>query len=213
MGRVRDKIAETEVGLLRAAATLFRDKGFAATTVREIAKAADMLPGSLHYRFASKESILLALMDYAVEQATEAVDAAISSTHDPVEKLRLGVKAHLKLLLSGDDAVFVLLNEWRALSGEAREAMVALRDRYEDFWDALMAEAVRAGRFRRDVDVKLLRLLGFGAVNSSAQWYQPGGRLSVDDIADAAWNILAVGAFSEEERVRWALARAEGGSR
>ncbi|HEY1086854.1 MAG TPA: helix-turn-helix domain-containing protein, partial [Archangium sp.] len=67
---------DTDERILRAAGSLFREKGFAATTVREIASAAELLPGSLHYRYASKDDILVALMKRGVERAVNAVQKA-----------------------------------------------------------------------------------------------------------------------------------------
>ena len=151
--------------LLAAAAWLFRRKGFAATTLREIAQAAGMLLGSVHYRYSTKDALLLALMERGIEHAIAAVQTAAAQSTDPTERIRLGLRAHLLMLLSGDDAVYVLLYEWRALSGPARDEMVRLRDRYEAFWDGMLYEAAGAGRVRSGVDLKLVRLYGFGAVN------------------------------------------------
>ncbi|MCZ7584765.1 MAG: TetR/AcrR family transcriptional regulator [Deltaproteobacteria bacterium] len=131
MTKKKDHLQSVEDKVLRAAARLFRAKGFKAATVRDIARAANMLPGSLHYRYPSKTALLVALMERGVEEATKAVRAAIDGTRDPVERVRLGLRAHLRLLLSGDDAVYVLLNEWRALEGRARESVIRVRDRYE----------------------------------------------------------------------------------
>lgn len=188
--------------LLDVAARLFREKGFAATTVREIARAAGMLPGSLHYRYSSKEAILLSLMERAIAKLTSAIREAVSVTRDPAERLRLALRAHLKLLLSGDDAVYVLLYDWRAITSEsAREAMERLRDRYESFWDGLLYEAAGAGQLRDRVDLRLLRLLGFGAINWVAQWYESAaGNRSPEQIADAFWGLLAFGVFADDRR-------------
>lgn len=185
--------APDEDRVLRAAARLFREHGFAATTVREIAREAGMLPGSLHYRYASKEEILLALMERGVSAATAAVREAVQREPDPMQRLRLGLRAHLKLLLSGDDAVFVLLYDWRSLKGEPRARMVRLRDRYEGLWDGMIREAVGGGRARRPPDVSLLRLFGFGAINWVATWYHPGGPRTPEEIADAFWAVMAFG--------------------
>ncbi len=140
--------------LLAAAAWLFRRKGFAATTLREIAQAAGMLLGSVHYRYSTKDALLLALMERGIEHAIAAVQTAAAQSTDPTERIRLGLRAHLLMLLSGDDAVYVLLYEWRALSGPARDEMVRLRDRYEAFWDGMLYEAAGAGRVRPGVDLK-----------------------------------------------------------
>lgn len=186
--------------LLAAAAWLFRRKGFAATTLREIAQAAGMLLGSVHYRYSTKDALLLALMERGIEHAIAAVQTAAAQSTDPTERIRLGLRAHLLMLLSGDDAVYVLLYEWRALSGPARDEMVRLRDRYEAFWDGMLYEAAGAGRVRPGVDLKLVRLYGFGAVNWVATWYTPGGERTPEQIADAFWAYLALGLLADDKR-------------
>lgn len=188
--------------LLDAAARLFRAKGFASTTVREIARAAGMLPGSLHYRYSSKEALLLKLMERAIARLTDSIRDAVSVTRDPAERLRLALRAHLKLLLSGDDAVYVLLFDWRAITSDAaRDAMASLRDRYESFWDGLIYEAAGAGQLRHRLDLRLMRLFGFGAVNWVAQWYDQSDRSRTpEQIADAFWALLAFGAIADDRR-------------
>src|SRR5689334_3062537 len=96
--------AESNDRVLREAARLFRIQGYAATTVREIAAAAEMLPGSLHYRYASKDDVLIALMERAVDKAIAEVQVEIDRVQDPIEKLRVGIGKYLELLLEGDDA-------------------------------------------------------------------------------------------------------------
>lgn len=186
--------------LLDVAARLFRQKGFAATGLREIARDAAVLPGSVHYRFPTKEALLVALMERAVERAIAAVRAAASETSDPTERMRLGLRAHLRLLVSGDDSVHVLLYEWRSLAGDARDEMVRLRDRYEAFWDGMLYEAAGAGRLSARADLKLVRLFGFGAVNWVATWYSPDGGRTPEEIADAFWSYLALGVLADDKR-------------
>src|SRR5215213_2760760 len=134
--------------VFRAAGQLFRQKGFEAATVREIAAAAGMLPGSLHYRYASKEELLLALMDRGIASAVAAVRLAIAEVPDPLDRMRAALRAHLQLLVRDDEAIYVLLYEGRSLSGPAREHMVRLRDRYDALWDGLLHAAAGTGRIR-----------------------------------------------------------------
>ncbi|HTP49418.1 MAG TPA: TetR/AcrR family transcriptional regulator [Anaeromyxobacteraceae bacterium] len=185
--------AVDDAAILAAAARLFREKGFERTTLREVARAAGILPGSLHYRYPAKEELLLELMRRAVSLLTASVRAAIDECRDPVERIRQALRAHLRLLLSGDDMVFTLLFEWRSLRGPARAEMVRLRDQYEALWEGLLYAAAGTGRVRAGVDLQLLRLLGFGAVNWVATWYAPGGRMSHEQIADAFWAYLGLG--------------------
>lgn len=184
-----------------AAARLFRQKGYASTTLREIAAAAGMLPGSLHYRYPSKESILLALMERAIATLLDTVQRAVAPSQDPLERIRLGLRAHLRLLLDGDDSVYVLLYDWRALvRDEQRESMTRLRDRYEAFWDGLLYEALGSGRVRAGVDPRLVRLLGFGAVDWVPQWYDPACGLEPEDIADALFATMVLGVLADAHR-------------
>lgn len=199
MPKSRDSSKAVEDRFLDAAARLFRAKGFDATTVREIAKAARMLPGSLHYRYQTKASLLLALMKRGVEADLAGIRAAIRGAHDPVERLRLALRARLRFLLSRHAAQVVLF-EWRSLKGPAREEMVRLRDRYEAFWSGLLYEAAGTGRLHPRIDLRLLRFLLFGAINGVALWYRPEGPRTPDEISDAFWGFIAYGVLDEAHR-------------
>ncbi|WP_290525954.1 MULTISPECIES: TetR/AcrR family transcriptional regulator [Alcanivorax] len=197
MGRKKNQVtpvAEADrVFVLGAAARLFRQKGFDKTTVKEIAEACDMLPGSLHYRYPSKESILVDLMRLALEQASTALSEAIRGESEPLEQLRQGINAHLELLVGGSDMVYVLLFEWRSLQGQSRKEMIDLRDRYELLWSAMIQSLSSQNLIRADVDRDLLRLIGLGALNWVATWFNEGGRYTVKDIGDFVWVVIKDG--------------------
>ena len=197
MGRKKNQVtpvAEADrVSVLGAAARLFRQKGFDKTTVKEIAEACDMLPGSLHYRYPSKESILVDLMRLALEQASTALSEAIRGESEPLEQLRQGINAHLELLVGGSDMVYVLLFEWRSLQGQSRKEMIDLRDRYELLWSAMIQSLSSQNLIRADVDRDLLRLIGLGALNWVATWFNEGGRYTVKDIGDFVWVVIKDG--------------------
>lgn len=192
--------AFSEAQLLAVAAKVFRQKSFAAATVRDIALAAGIHPGSLHYHFRTKDELLLRMMERSVEALTAGVRKAVSVTDDPIQRVHLGLRAHMRLLLGGDDALYVILYDWRSMQGASRAAMVKLRDRYEAFWDRLLRAAVATGLGRKNLDVKLLRLFGFGALNWSAQWYREGGDRTPEQIADAYFLFLAFGLMAERKR-------------
>jgi len=186
--------------VLEASGRLFRQKGFAATTVREIAAAAGILPGSLHYRFATKEDLLLALMDRGIERAVCAVRTAIADSHDPLDRMRAALRAHLCLLVREDDSIYVLLYEGHSLSGAARDHMVRLRDRYDALWDGLLHAAAGTGRLRRDVDLRLVRFFLLGGVNWTAQWFSTRGPYSVEQVAEAYADMLFHGLLQPSKR-------------
>ena len=188
--------------VLSSAARLFREQGYDRTTVKEIAEACNMLPGSLHYRYQAKEDILVDLMRLGLEQALIAVTQAVAGATEPAEQLRRGINAHLQLLVSGSDMVYVLLFEWRSLRGEARREMIKLRDRYESLWAAMLKLLAEQGVIRKDMDLELLRLIGLGALNWVATWFREEGRYSLEDIGDFVWRMIRSAVLEEREQRR-----------
>lgn len=188
-------IVESNDAILDAAALLFRHQGYAATSVRDLARAVGILPGSLHYRYQSKEDVLVALMARAIDRLIAAILETITDEPDPMERVRLAIRAHLGLVLSGEDGVYVLLYDWRSLSPATAQALERQRARYERFSDEIIAQAAAAAPLRPGVDLLLLRRFGFGAVNWVAQWFDPKERYSVDDIADHFFSYLVFGAL------------------
>ena len=183
--------------VLSNAARLFREKGFERTSLKEIAEACNMLPGSLYYRYNSKEALLVELMRRGVDLVTAEVESAYASSDDPVERLRLCINAHLRALLVDSDAVYVLLFEWRALGPEAREEIIELRDQYESLWAEILETMIEQGVVRKNVDGRLLRLIGLGALNWVATWFDPNGAHSLDAIGDLIWQIAMDGVINK----------------
>lgn len=184
--------------ILAVAAKLFRDNGFERTSVREIAKACGILPGSLHYRYRAKDDILVDMMRLGIESTISGIIEATATVQDPLEKMRAALQAHLNVLMSGNDMVYVLLFEWRSLHGSAREQIIAERDRYEHYWQAILDTLKVRGYIRTEVDIDMLRLIGLGAINWVASWYKTGGKHSLDQIGDAIWQMMTRGVLTLE---------------
>lgn len=193
--------------VLDAAARLFRQKGYPVTTLRQIARGAGVFPGSIFYRYRTKEALLLKLMERAMRRMTAAIQRAVEPEEDPIQRVRIALRAHTRLLLSDDASIFVLLYDWRFLEPRTRESILRLRDEYEAFWDGLLHHASGAMRMRRGVNLKLLRLLSFGAVNWVAQWYSPSGPFTPEQIADAFWDYTSSGVLEARAPARRTTAR------
>jgi AcrR family transcriptional regulator len=175
--------------ILAIAASLFRRHGFDRTSVREIAQAMDMTSGSLFYHFATKEDLLVAIMEEGVRDIMQSVRDGLAGEFRLPERLLSMVRSHLKALLGTRlDAMTVLLYEWRSLSPAAQARVMASRDAYEALWMAPISEAAALGLV--DTDVVLVRQTVLGALNWTAQWYRPGGRLDVDALAQRMYTML-----------------------
>ena len=168
--------------LVRAAAQLFRQKGFDATTIRDIAGAVGMRSGSPFYHFASKHELLLAVMEEGLRLGLERTRAEVDAAGlDAVARFRRLVRAHFGILHeTGSDFIPVMLYDWRSLPAQHRRRIVELKDRYDAIWqdaiDVLHVEGRLAG------DPRIARLMILGAINYSATWYRarPRGHRGVD---------------------------------
>ena len=158
--------------LLDAAAELFSERGFHTASMREMARAAGMLPGSIYYHFASKEELLLAVYAEGVRRIAARVDAAVAVEADPWARLRAACVAHLETLLSGSGYAKVVIRVLPQDGGAVAPQLVGLRDGYEqrfvDLVDVLDLPA--------DVDRRALRLLLIGGLNWAQTWYRPDGQ-------------------------------------
>ena len=131
--------------LLRAAAKLFVEKGFDATTTRDIAEAVGMRSGSPFYHFRSKQDLLKAAMIEGLDAGRERLAAAIDGIADPERRLRVLVRTHLGTLLEGDCRSPLLVSETRALDDKARTEIAAAFDRYQVPWQQTLDELAEAG--------------------------------------------------------------------
>jgi len=148
-----------------------------------------MTSGSLFYHFATKEELLVAVMEGGVRDIMQSVRDGLAGETRLPERLLSMVRCHLKALLGLRlDAMTVLLYEWRSLSPAAQTRVLALREAYEALWMEPINEAVVLGWV--DPDAVLVRQTVLGALNWTAQWYRPEGRLDVDALAQSMYTML-----------------------
>ena len=195
-GRPRKTLDERDDGnrrraLIVGAARLFRRKGFDGTSTRDIAAAAGMQSGSPFYHFRSKQALLFAVMEegmrHAVQRQGEAIAAA--GVLSPSAQLRLLVHKHFEVLLGpGNDFIPVMLYEARSLTPRQRATLADLQGEYEAAWQPVLQALHKSGKLK--ADVRLARLLIFGALNWSVQWFDRRKGGTLDQLTDAALGLF-----------------------
>ncbi len=198
-GRPRKTVADRDDGnrrqqLIAGAARLFRRKGFDATSTRDIAAEAGMQSGSPFYHFKSKGALLYAVMEAGMRAAIERQGTALKAAalqkneqvgQDPQGLLAVLIRNHFDVLLGpGSDFIPVMLYESRAITARQRATLATLQGEYEAPWVPVLQALHDAGQLR--ADVKLARLLIFGALNWSVQWFDRRKGATVDELAAAA---------------------------
>jgi TetR/AcrR family transcriptional regulator, cholesterol catabolism regulator len=176
--------------LTRQAARLFAEKGYHGTSVGDIAEALGVQKGSLYAHIASKEDLLFdTLMEGAA--AFHAALDAIPDDAAPVEKIRLALRGHLRVVAEQLDVATVFVQEWRYLHGDRLDRFVAERHRYEERIRELLREGRDLGDLRSDLDEGASVLLLLSAANWAYTWLQPGR--DTDDLADRFLALLVDG--------------------
>jgi AcrR family transcriptional regulator len=184
--------------LITAAAQLFKRQGYDATSTREIATQVGMQSGSPFYHFGNKQDLLLAVMVEGMQQAIarqQAACALASGQETDSERLRHLIRHHFDVLLGPDsDFIPVMLYEWRSLAPAQRKTITQLKDAYEAAWIPVLQALHDQGQLQAPVG--LARLMIFGALNWSVQWYEPArknskaARASLDELTHTALQLF-----------------------
>jgi AcrR family transcriptional regulator len=170
------------------ASDLFRERGYAATSIRDIARALSVQGASLYAHVTSKEDVLWAIVDRAATRFEAAADraeaeAAAHRPGDPAEAIAALVEAHVDVLTADVDEAGVFVNEWRSLGEERRRQVLERRDAYQARFRRHVEAGIAGGAFAiTDPAIATSSILS--AVNGVAAWYDPNGRLPADRIAD-----------------------------
>lgn len=170
--------------LAATAATLFRTKGYAGSTTRELAALLGIQSASLYHHIGSKEDLLYALSMDALHRIQHEVERAIASETEPGARLRAMIRTHISSALADQDKHATMLIELRALSDARRAQVLGLRDAYETLVRDTIAGAQAAGALRRDVPAKHLALALLNLLNWSIFWFRPGGELTAERLGD-----------------------------
>jgi AcrR family transcriptional regulator len=176
--------------LVTVAARLFAERGYHGTSMADLAGAMGVQKGSLYSLTESKQDLLVLI----TREGAAAFHAALDGVPDeaePLERVRLALRAHLGVVAAQVSAATVFTREWRFLDEPERSAFRAERRRYEERWRELFQDAAERGALRSDLDVEAAVLLALSAANWAYTWIRPGQ--DTDGLADRFFAILLDG--------------------
>jgi AcrR family transcriptional regulator len=185
--------AERSDEVYAAALRLFREKGYHATSMQDIAAAVGLYKGSLYHYIGGKEELLARVFEHAMAALLADVEGIAADTASrPSIQLRRIIEAHVQAVANNLDALTVYLHEWRALAGDSLASVRYQRERYAALVTDIVSRGVVLGEFRvPDVRIATLGLLGM--CNWLCEWYRPGGRLSPAEIAGVFADLVLEG--------------------
>jgi AcrR family transcriptional regulator len=191
-----DSVLPRERQVRDAALRLFRDKGYHATSMRDIAEVVGINKGSLYSYIRSKEDLLIPFFERAMGSLVAEIEAICADPSlTPTERLRRAIRAHVLNVADNLDELTVYLSEWRQLSSDALSTVRGQRERYARLFLSILEDGVASGEFRVS-DIRVASMSLIGMCNWMYRWYRADGRLTPDQIADSLIEVALGGVLN-----------------
>ncbi len=178
--------------ILEAAAELFTDRGFHATSVREIGDHLGIGQSSLYYHAKNKAQILVDINTELMDGLVADMETIRAGEGTGLEKLEAVVHTLLQKIAEQQAAVTVVLHERRSVPPEAATKLQAKRDRVDAIIDEILQQGFDEGTIR-PLPLRLTRLAITGMTNWAYTWFDPNGSLRVEEIAKGFVDLLRHG--------------------
>ena len=195
----RRKAARAQI--LRAAADLFRERGYQASTVDHIAARLGMSKASLYTHFRAKEEMLAAISRETIEAFTRDLNLVLASRLGAEDKLRTVVRQHVQFVIANRSFLTVFFGEEANLPPRFVRSLAAQKDRYDKGVERIVAEGVRSGVFR-EMSPRLVVFAVLGMVNWVHKWYNPRGSWGAEEISAAFLSLIEGGLLRHQRRGR-----------
>ena len=178
--------------VLAAAVELFAEYGYHAAPLRDIARMAGIQAASIYYHYASKQALLVEIMDTHMQRLNASLERILQRPMDARQHLYEAIANHIRLHTTYKAEFFIIDTEIRALEGENRGYILSLRDRYESLIQSILRDGMEQGLFRRS-DVKVSSYAIIAMCTEVAVWFRPDGRLSVQQVIDMYSQLITQG--------------------
>ena len=183
----RDTLVDSRQEILRAAARLFQQRGYDATSMNDVAAALKLSKGGLYHHFQSKDEILFEIMNHAMEITQELVIAPVRRITGPEERLRALIRLHIEVVLSPRDReITVMLHENHPLPPALRKRINTRKKEYIHFVEGLITDVQMNAQRERHAKCAVTPRAGafalLGMINWIYQWYKPEGDLQAHNL-------------------------------
>jgi TetR/AcrR family transcriptional regulator, cholesterol catabolism regulator len=193
MKKKQVKSSGTREVIADVAVRLFGEHGYTGTTMRDIAEAVGVLPGSLYAHIDSKETLLLDIVKEGIARFLAIEQSLQGSTESPELRLRKAIRAHVDVVAEDPQRSLVVFHQWRFLSEPNRASAVAMRRRYANAYVKIVEDGKAAGVFSPRLDTHIAVFGVLGALNWIPEWYSDKGSSSPEEIADRMAESLIFG--------------------
>lgn len=193
MARTRSPDYDTiQASIMDRTAALFASRGYAATSIGDIASACECSKSRLYHYFESKEAILSEMLSEHVDKLLDECDASLEGGGNPVDRFHRLIRYFLEVYAVSSDKHVVLLTCLEFLPPDKREEVVAKQRKLITYVTDILA-AIRPD-LRGDARLGHVdAMLFFGMINWTYTWYRLDGSISPDALAKRAVDLFLSG--------------------
>lgn len=187
-----------EQDIIAAAARLFKEKGYRATTLEDIAAAVDMLKGSLYYYIRSKEELLYLVVRDPIRQAYRKLEEIVTAEAPVRDKIAQAITNHMTVFHEHYPQIAVYLHDYHHLMEKLEQNVIETPKHYQRLWAMLLEQGIASGEVRDDLDVKVAGYAILGMCNWVYRWYNPKGNLTAEEVANTFTTLVLEGLHRPE---------------
>lgn len=193
MNKPKKMAVSKEQEIITVAARLFKEKGYRATTLEDIAVAVGMLKGSLYYYIQSKEELLYIVVREPVRQIYNKLEEIVNSDGPIKAKIAQALANHMTLFHQHYPHMAVYLHDYHHLMQKLQKDVIETPKHYHRLWYALLQQGIDTGELRSDLDLKVIVYAILGMCNWVYRWYNPEGKQSAEAIAEVFTTLVLDG--------------------
>ncbi len=193
MTKSRKTAPAKEQEIIAAAASLFKKKGYRATTLEDIAAAVGMLKGSLYYYIRSKEELLYLVVRDPIRQAYNRLEEIVNSDVPVPEKITQAIANHVTIFHQHYPHIAVYLHDFHNVMQKLQDSAIEAPKEYQQLLTQLVQQGVDSGDLRSDLDVMVTGYAILGMCNWMYRWYKPEGHMSAEAVANVFTKLILEG--------------------
>ncbi len=178
--------------IINVASQLFKEKGYSAVSMRDIAQEMGMKAASLYNHIESKQEILSVLVLELARMFTSGMEEVLPARLSPLQKIEKIIQLHIEITVNYSEALAALNNDWMHLEGDDLDQFVQMREDYEENFRSIIKEGMELGQLRpHHPEVILFSILS--TLRTLYLWYQKRGKLDVNVLKKDMTSVLLRG--------------------
>lgn len=164
------KITDRKTEIINVAATLFKEKGYSAVTMRDIAQAMDIKAASLYNHIKSKQEILVLIIIEIAEEFTSVMDEIVASESSAIQKIERVIQLHIDITLRDSNALACLNNDWMHLTDSDLTYFIKMREDYEENFRTIVKKGINDGEIK-NLNLEVIIFSTLSTLRTLYLWY------------------------------------------